>query len=90
MNEIVVAQKFKGAVNCDWRRPRLLVQAIDDFISAKRAMGAEQDFEHLAPHRREPLSPRGALRFGMGDGGAGAALVIVIGSRENCGHESLE
>jgi hypothetical protein len=26
----------------------------------------------------------------MGNGGTGAALVIVIGGRENCGHEGLK
>jgi hypothetical protein len=66
------------------------LQAIDDFIRPKRTMTAEQDLKHLAPHRREPLGTFGTLRFGMGNGGTGAALVIVIGGRENCGHEGLK
>ncbi len=86
VNQTVVAQKFERTINCDRRWPGLLVQAIDDFIGAKRAMAGEQYFQHLSPHRREPLGPRGALRLGMSNRGAGAALVIVIRGRKNCGH----
>ncbi len=90
VNKSFLAKKFKRAVNRDRRRPGLMLEAVDDFVGAEGAMAAKQDLQHLAPHRSEPLVPCGALRFGMGDGGAGAALVIVIGSREDCGHECLE
>jgi hypothetical protein len=48
-------------------------------------MAAQQNFKHLTPHRGESLRARGALRFGMGNGSAGAALMVVIGRGENCG-----
>jgi hypothetical protein len=85
VNETVVAQKFKRSINCDRRRTRLLLQAVNDFIGAKRAMAAQQNLKHLAPHRGESLRARGALRFGMGNRSAGAALMVVIGRGENCG-----
>jgi hypothetical protein len=90
MNKTVVAQKFERAINRDWRRTRLLLQAVNDFIGAKWAVAAQQNFEHLAPHRGEPLRARGALRFGMGNRGAGAALMVVVGRGKNCGrHDGL-
>jgi hypothetical protein len=53
-------------------------------------MAAQQNFKHLAPHRGESLRARGALRFGMGNGSAGAALMVVVGRGENCGrHDDL-
>jgi 3-hydroxybutyrate dehydrogenase len=53
-------------------------------------MAAQQNLKHLAPHRSEPLRARGALRFGMGNGSAGAALMVVIGRGENRGwHDGL-
>jgi hypothetical protein len=84
VNETVVAQKFERSINRYRRRTRPLLQAVNDFISAERAMAAQQNFKHLAPHRGESLRARGALRFGMRNGSAGAALMIVIGRRENC------
>ena len=85
VNETVVAQKFEHSINRDRRRSRLLLQAVNDFISAERAMAAQQNFKYLTPHRGESLRARGALRFGMGNGSAGAALMVVIGRGENCG-----
>ena len=91
VNEIVVAQKFERSITRDRRRTRFLLQAVNDFISAKRAMAAQQSFKHLAPHRGQSLGARGALRFGMRDGSAGATLLVMIGSREKCGrHVGLE
>ena len=90
VNKTVVAQKFERSINRDWRRTRLLLQAVNDLIGAKRAMAAQQNFKHLAPHRGQSLGARGTLRFGMCDGSAGAALMVVIGSGENCGrHDCL-
>jgi hypothetical protein len=78
VNQAIVAQKFQRAVDRDRRWTRLLLQTVDDFIGAKRAMAGQQNFEHVAPHRREPLGARGALRFRMRNGGTAAALMIVI------------
>ena len=90
VNETVIAQKFERSINRNRRRPRLLLQAVNDFIGAKRAMAAQQNFKHLAPHRGQSLGARGALRFGMCNGSAGAALMIVTGSGENYGrHDCL-
>jgi len=41
VNEIVVAQKFERSINRDRRRTRFLLQAVNDFISAKRAMATQ-------------------------------------------------
>ena len=90
VNEIVVAQKIERSINRDRRRTRLLLQAVNDFIGAKRAMAAQQNFKHLAAHRGESLGAHGTLRFRMCNGSAGAARMIVIGSGENCGrHDGL-
>ena len=90
VSQTVVAQKFERPINRDWRRPRLLLHAVDDFVGPKRAMAAQQNFKHLAPHRGESLRARGTLHFGMGNGSAGAALMIVVGCGENCGrHDDL-
>jgi hypothetical protein len=37
----------------------------------------------LAAHRRKPLCARRTLRFGMGNRGAGAAIMIMIRRWEN-------
>jgi hypothetical protein len=89
VNETVIAQKCERTINRDWRRPRLPLQAVDDFIGAKRAMAAQQNFEYMAPHRREPLGARRALRFGMRNRSAGAALMVVIGGGENRGRHDI-
>ena len=90
VNETVVAQKLERPVNRDRCWTRLLVHAVNDFVGAKRAMAAQQNFKHLAPHRSESLRARGALRFGMGNRSAGAALMVVIGRGENYGrHDDL-
>jgi hypothetical protein len=90
VSQTVVTQKFERSINRDRRRPRLLLHAVNDFIGTQRAMAAQQNFKHLAPHRGESLRARGALRFGMGNGGAGAALMVVVGRGKNCGrHDGL-
>jgi hypothetical protein len=88
VSQTVVAQKFERSINRDRRWPRLLLHAVNDFVGPKRAMAAQQNFKHLAPHRGESLRARGALRFGMGDGGAGAALMVVVGRGKNCGRHA--
>jgi hypothetical protein len=85
VHEAVVAQKFQRAVNRDRCRTCFVLQAVDDFIGAERAMAAQQDFKYVAPHWREPLSARGALRFRMRNRGAGAALMIMIRGGEDRG-----
>ena len=83
MDETVVAQKIERAIDRDRRRPVLVRQPLDDLVGAERLVARQQRFQHLAAHRRQPLRARRALRFGMRDRRAGAALVIVVGRREN-------
>jgi hypothetical protein len=52
-------------------------------------MACQQSLEHLTPHWSEPLRAGGALRFGMRNGGAGAAAVIVIRGWKNCARHYL-
>lgn len=91
MNEAVIAQKFQRAIDGDGRRARFLLQSIDDFIGAERPMTRQQSFKDLPPHRGEPLTARNALRLSMRDCRAGAALMIMVGCREDCGrHDCLD
>lgn len=88
MNNAVLAQKVERPINRDRRRPALsrrtmLRQMLDDFISAKRLVTAEQGFEHSTADRRQSLGASRTLRFRMGDRNAGAALVIVTRRRKN-------
>ncbi len=85
MNKAIVAQKFERAIDGDWRRPGPTCQPFNDFVGAKRLVACEQCLEHVPAHRRQPLRPRRAQGFGVGDSGAGAAAVIVIGRWKNCG-----
>jgi hypothetical protein len=90
MNETVLAQKFERAVDRDRRRTTFLLQSINNFVGAKRPMACQQSFEHLPPYRREPLRARCTLRFRVGNGGAGAAFMVVVGGGKNCGrHDGL-
>jgi predicted alpha/beta-hydrolase family hydrolase len=47
-------------------------------------MARQQRLQHTTALRRKPLFVRSADRFGVRDGVARAALVIVIGLREYC------
>jgi hypothetical protein len=49
----------------------------------------QQRLQDAAADRRQALGARGADRLGMGDGVAGAALVVVIGRREHCARVRL-
>ena len=62
-------------------------ESLDDLVGAERAVAVQHRFEHVAAHRSEPLRAGGALRFGMRNGGAGAAAVVVIrGWEYRAGH----
>jgi len=62
---------------------------IDDFIGAQRLVAGCQYFQHLTPHRREPLGPVGTNRDCMRDDIRCAALVIMIGCGKNLGHRTV-
>ena len=84
MNKAIVAQKLERAIDGDRRRPGPIRQPFNDFVGPEWFVAREQSFEHVPTHRRQPLRTRGAQRFGVGDGRAGAAAVIVVGRWKNC------
>ena len=58
-------------------------QPVDQLIGAERRVARQQRLQHAPAHRRQPLVARGADRLGMGDGLAGAAVVVVTGRGED-------
>ena len=80
VHEALLAQEIERAIDGNRRRPRTpRRQPVDQLIGAKRGMAGEQRLQHAAADRRQPLGARGADRLGMGNGVAGAALVVVTG-----------
>jgi hypothetical protein len=84
MNKTVIPQKFERAIDSDRCRPGPIPQLFNDFVGPEWFVAREQSFEHVPAHRRQPLRTRGAQRFGVGDGRAGAAAMIVVGRWKNC------
>ncbi len=84
MNQTVIPQKFERAIDSDRRRPGPIPQPFNDFVGPEWFVAREQRFEYVPADRRQPLRTRGAQRFGVGDGRAGAATVIVVGRWKNC------
>ena len=64
-------------------RPPRFRQPVDQLIGAERLVAGEQRLKHRAADRRQPLAARRADRLGMRERVAGAAVVVVIGRREN-------
>ena len=79
MDQAVLAQKIKRAVDGDRRWTAFRAETVHDFISAQRLMARQQSFEHLAAHLGQPLTARRTQPFGVGKRRARAAAVIVIG-----------
>ena len=75
VDETVLAQEFERAIDGDRGRAGPLPQPAHDLVGTERLMARQQSLQDLPPHRGEPLRARGALRFRMRDGGAGATAV---------------
>jgi len=87
VDETVFDEKIEGAIDRDGGRAGFLPQSAHDLVGPERPMACQQSLQDLPPHRREPLRAGGALRFGMRNGGAGAAAVVVIrGWEYRAGH----
>jgi hypothetical protein len=83
MDEAIVPQEIKCAINRDRGRTTAMRQALHDLISAQRLVAGKKRFEHVPAHRRQPLRACRAEFFRVHDRGAGAAVVIVAGRRKN-------
>ena len=84
MNQPVLHQEIERAIHRDRRRPRhRFGEFVDHLIGAERPVAGEQGLQHLAANRCQPLGARGAEFFGVRNGGAGAAIVIVVRRRKN-------
>jgi hypothetical protein len=82
--EALLAQKIERAVNRDWRRPRAAQRKpVDQLIGAKRRVARQQRFQNAQADGRKPFLARGADLFGMGNGVAGATVMIMTGRRKN-------
>jgi hypothetical protein len=78
VHEAVVAQEVERAVDGDRRRARAgRGGAVHDLVGAERLVALEQDLQHLAAQRRQPLRAPGAQRLGVGQRVGGAAAMVV-------------
>ena len=64
-------------------RDPALASSLDDLVGAERLVAVEQGLQHLPADRRQPLRALGAQRLGMGERIGRAAVVVVIGRRED-------
>ena len=84
VDQAVVAQEVERAVDGDRRGPAAGRRgAVDDLVGAERLVAFEQDFEHLAAQRRQPLRALRAQRLGMRQRVRGAAVVVVAWGMED-------
>jgi hypothetical protein len=90
VDKTVFDEKIEGAIDRDGGGTGFLPQSAHDLVGSERPMACQQSLKDLPPHRRQPLRTGGALRFGMRNGGAGAAAVVVIrGWEYRAGHNLL-
>ena len=58
-------------------------RAVDDLVGAERLVALQQNLQHLATDRRQPLRALGAQRLGVRQRIRGAAVVVVVGRVED-------
>ena len=79
VHEPVVAKKIQRAIDRDRRRPRSAARsaALDDLVGAKRLVAFEQNLQHPAADRRQPLRTLRAMAFRVMKRIGRAAAVVM-------------